>query len=170
MAVSLAGVPVQSTELHVSILPAAAELLPGAGMGHLVVVWTPPPPLPQHTLLVGSDDSDLGSRGVCGDRSAPLPITGVVIPGIKSGPGAWREAVRQWEEDKPLLLDALSPKTSGALNRNREKRMKVNIDSGEYLKEYNWGITTNYLSIYMIAHVVTTRLACDAQPSISQLY
>ena len=38
---------------------------------------------------------------------------------------------------------------------------------GETLREYNWGVTTNYLSIYIIVHVVTTRLACDAQPSIS---
>ena len=102
MAVSLAGVPAQTTEPHVSVLPAAAELLPGAGMGHLAVAWTPPPPLPQRTPSVGSDDGNLGSHGVRGDRSAPLPIAGVVIPDIKSGPGAWREAVRQWEEDEPL--------------------------------------------------------------------
>ena len=69
-----------------------------------------------------------------------------------------------------LLLDTLSPKTSGALNRNKNDKRKVNIDSGEYLREYNWGVTTNYLSTYIIVHVVTTRLACDAQPSISQLY
>ena len=47
---------------------------------------------------------------------------------------------------------------------------KVSIDSGEYLREYNWGTTTNYLSIYTSIHVETTRLACDVQPSISQLY
>ena len=74
------------------------------------------------------------------------------------------------EESCILLLDTLSPKTSGALNRNKKRKMKVNIDSGEYLREYNWSVTTNYLSIYIIVHVVTIRLACDAQPSISQLY
>ena len=68
------------------------------------------------------------------------------------------------------LLDTLSPKTSGALNRNKEEKIKVNIDSGEYLREYNWGVTTNYSSIYTIVHEVSTRLACDVQPSISQLY
>ena len=68
-----------------------------------------------------------------------------------------------------IVLDTLSPKTSGTLRETRMKRM-VYIDSGEYLREYNWGVTTNYLSIYIIVHVVTTRLACDAQPSISQLY
>ena len=52
MAVSLAGVPAQPTEPHVSVLPAAAELLPGVGMGHLAVAWTPPPPLPQRTPSV----------------------------------------------------------------------------------------------------------------------
>ena len=45
-----------------------------------------------------------------------------------------------------LLLDTLSPKTSGTLNRNKGRKMKVNIDSGKYLREYNWGVTTNYLS------------------------
>ena len=54
--------------------------------------------------------------------------------------------------------------------RNKKGKRIVYIDSGEYLREYNWGVTTNYLSIYMIVHVVTTRLACDVQPSISQLY
>ena len=38
----------------------------------------------------------------------------------------------------------------------------VNIDSEEYLREYNWDTTTNYLSIYISEHVETTRLACDA--------
>ena len=68
------------------------------------------------------------------------------------------------------VLDTLSPKTSGTLRETRKERRIVYIDSGEYLREYNWGVTTNYLSIYMIVHVVTTRLAYDVQPSISQLY
>ena len=46
----------------------------------------------------------------------------------------------------------------------------VYIDLRETLREYNWGTTTNYLSIYTNVHVETTRLSCDAQPSISQLY
>ena len=69
-----------------------------------------------------------------------------------------------------LLFDTLSPKTSGTLNRNKNKKREVNIDSGECLREYNWSVTTNYLNIYIMVHVVTTRLACDAQSSISQLY
>ena len=69
-----------------------------------------------------------------------------------------------------LLLDTLSPKTSGTLNRNKNRKKEVNIDSGEYLREYNWGVNTNYSSIYIIVHEITTRLACDAQPYISQLY
>ena len=70
----------------------------------------------------------------------------------------------------PAVLDTLSPKTLGALRETRKEKGIVYIDSGENLREYNWRVTTNYLSIYMIVHVVTTRLACDAQPSISQLY
>ena len=64
------------------------------------------------------------------------------------------------------------PKSKDLRHSQIEKRKVkiVNIDSGENLREYNWGVTTNYLSIYTIIHVVTTRLACDAQPSISQLY
>ena len=57
------------------------------------------------------------------------------------------------------VLNTLSPKTSDALNRNKNEKRKVNIDSGEYLKEYNWGVTTNYSSIYTIVHEVTTRLS-----------
>ena len=51
-----------------------------------------------------------------------------------------------------------------------ERERIVNIDSGDILREYNWGVATNYFSIYTIVHVVTTRLACDAQLSISRLY
>ena len=69
-----------------------------------------------------------------------------------------------------ILLDTLSPKTSGTLKRNKEKWKEVNIDLRETLREYNWGTTTNYLSIYTNVHVETTRLSCDAQPSVSQLY
>ena len=69
-----------------------------------------------------------------------------------------------------LLLDTLSSKTSGTLKRNKERWKEVNIDLRETIKEYNWGTTANYLSIYTNVHVVTTRLACDVQPSISQLY
>ena len=68
------------------------------------------------------------------------------------------------------LLDTLSPKTSGTLKRNNGKVKIVNIDLRETLREYNWSTTTNYLSIYANVHVETTRLSCDAQPSISQLY
>ena len=51
-----------------------------------------------------------------------------------------------------------------------DQEAMVYIDSGEILREYNWGTTTNYFSIYTNVHVETTRLSCDAQPSISQLY
>ena len=61
-------------------------------------------------------------------------------------------------------------KTQALSDRNKERKRIVYIDSEEILREYNWGVTTNYSSIYIIVHKVTTRLACDAQPSISQLY
>ena len=69
-----------------------------------------------------------------------------------------------------LIVRHLKSKTSGALNRNNEGKVNSIYWLREILREYNWGVTTNYLSIYTLVHVVTTRLACDAQPGISQLY
>ena len=102
MAVSLAGDLVQLltwmlTEPHLTILPAMMEHLPGANMGCTAAMGTTPPLLPPHALLVGSDDGNLGSD----NRLVPLPIMGIMIPDIKSWPGAWREVVRQWEENEP---------------------------------------------------------------------
>ena len=43
-----------------------------------------------------------------------------------------------------VMLDTLSPKTSGTLKRNKGRMKIVNIDLRETLREYNWGVTTNY--------------------------
>ena len=66
----------------------------------------------------------------------------------------------------------VSPKseTQALSDRNNKGKKIVYIDSGEILRKYNWSVTTNYSSIYTIVHEVSSRLACDAQPSISQLY
>jgi len=99
MAVTLAGAPAQP----LTWTPTVAVPPTTTYVGHMAAaVETTPPPRPQCPSLVGSDDGDLRvSCGAC-NRSVPLPIAGVVIPDIKSGPRAWREAVRQWEEDEPL--------------------------------------------------------------------
>ena len=71
------------------------------------------------------------------------------------------------EESFILLLDTLSPGLRRSQIETIERKRIVNIDSGEILREYNWGVTTNYLSIYTIVDVVTTRLAYNVQSSIS---
>jgi hypothetical protein len=105
---SVAGGPTQPvwtpTEPCLTILPTTMTgLIPGTNGGRMAdpaAVQTMPRPLPPRTPSIGSDVVNPGSRGTC-PSSVPLPIAGVVIPDIKSGPGAWREAVRQWEEDEP---------------------------------------------------------------------
>ena len=54
------------------------------------------------------------------------------------------------EHDNSSLLDTLSPKPSGTLKRNSEGKENSIYDLRETLREYNWGITTNYLSIYIL--------------------
>ncbi|PBK89497.1 hypothetical protein ARMGADRAFT_1047110 [Armillaria gallica] len=61
-----------------------------------------PTPEPAYTLPCILTNASFTPREPCPSHPQAPPIPGVVIPDIGKGPGAWRKAVKQWEEGDPL--------------------------------------------------------------------
>ncbi|KAF8816795.1 hypothetical protein BYT27DRAFT_7247967 [Phlegmacium glaucopus] len=68
-----------------------------------------PSPINPHHVRSGLDSSTIANSGAtsCVQVQSALPISGVSIPDLGHGPGAWRRAIMQWQEVDPVTNCAL---------------------------------------------------------------